>query len=81
MRVVEDDRVAERAVVLGLRTLDQAEVREGLRAGDAVLLDPSPSPGTRVRPRVVPEAEAPPAAAAAAGSERLGNAMSRGAVR
>jgi HlyD family secretion protein len=42
-------RVEQRMVRLGLRTLDAAEVLEGLTGGDTVLLGPSPTPGRRVR--------------------------------
>ena len=41
------------ALRLGLRTLDAAEVLDGLAAGDRVLLTPSVRPGERVRARVV----------------------------
>ena len=42
-------RVEERKVRLGLRTLDAAEVLEGLAAGDIVLLGTTPAPGQRVQ--------------------------------
>ena len=41
-------RVEQRAVRLGLRTLDAAEVLEGLIAGDTVLIGDAPRPGKRV---------------------------------
>jgi HlyD family secretion protein len=44
-----EGRVEERQVRLGLRTLDSAEVLEGLAAGDTVLLGPALKPGGRVR--------------------------------
>jgi HlyD family secretion protein len=47
-------RVALRSVRLGVRTLDAAEVLEGLRAGDKVLLGAAPEPGGRVRAEVGP---------------------------
>ena len=47
--VEHDGRVEERKARLGLRTLDMAEVLEGLVAGDVVLLGAAPKPGSRVR--------------------------------
>ncbi len=52
--VDRDGRVEQRAVRVGLRTLDAAEVVEGLSAGDTVLLGPAPAPGSRVRAEVQP---------------------------
>ena len=49
VHVVHDGRVEARALRLGLRTLEAAEVLEGLAAGDVVLLGPAPEPGRRVR--------------------------------
>jgi len=49
VRVAREGRVEERRLRLGLRTLDAAEVLEGLAAGDIVLLGPTPEPGRRVR--------------------------------
>jgi len=49
VRVVNDGRVEARPLRLGLRTLEAAEVLEGLAAGDIVLLGPAPEPGRRVR--------------------------------
>lgn len=49
VRLVQDGRVVVRAVQLGLRTLDAAEVQSGLAAGDVVLLGPSPAAGQRVK--------------------------------
>ena len=49
--VARDGRVEERRLRLGLRTLDAAEVLEGLAAGDVVLLGPAPAPGRRVQRR------------------------------
>jgi HlyD family secretion protein len=42
-------RVEQRVVRLGLRTLEAAEVLEGLAAGDMVLVGDAPPPGQRVR--------------------------------
>lgn len=47
--VAQDGVVQARSVKLGLRTLDAAEVLQGLAAGEAVLLGASPAPGSRVR--------------------------------
>lgn len=81
VRVLQDDRVQERVVQLGLRTLDAAEITQGLAAGELVLLDDQLAPGSRVRPRLVTQGAAP---AAGGGTSRdsnvgaaLGNAMGR----
>ena len=76
--IERDGRVTERRVRLGLRTLEAAEVREGLAAGDIVLLGTPPGPGARVRA----DTTAPPAAAARKGTREdagsaLTNAMGR----
>jgi HlyD family secretion protein len=47
--LARDGRVEARTVRLGLRTLDAAEVRDGLAEGDTVLLGPPLAPGSRVR--------------------------------
>ena len=44
-----DGRVEQRAVRLGLRTLEAAEVLDGVVAGDTVLIGSAPPPGQRVR--------------------------------
>lgn len=49
VRVVRSGRVEERALRLGLRTLEAAEVLDGLAAGDVVLVGPGPEPGKRAR--------------------------------
>jgi HlyD family secretion protein len=49
VQLVRDGRVEPRPVRLGLRTLDAAEVVEGLAAGDVVLTGAGPPPGRRVR--------------------------------
>ncbi len=49
VRVERDGRVEARPVRLGLRTLDAAEVLEGVAEGDRVLLGDTPAPGRRVR--------------------------------
>lgn len=53
LQVVQDGRVEERPVRLGLRTLGAAEVLQGLSDGDEVLLKPMATLGARVRTRVV----------------------------
>jgi HlyD family secretion protein len=47
--LARDGRVEARKVRLGLRTLDAAEVLDGLSAGELVLIGPAPQPGQRVR--------------------------------
>ena len=47
--VERDGRAEARTVRLGLRTLDSAEVLEGLVAGDTVLLGSAVQPGQRLR--------------------------------
>jgi HlyD family secretion protein len=56
--VERDGRVEERPVRLGLRTIDAAEVLDGLAEGDTVLLGPAPKPGSRVRADTSPHAVA-----------------------
>jgi len=51
--VVADGVAHERKVRLGLRTLDAAEVTQGLAAGERVLLRGILPPGQKVRPAVV----------------------------
>ena len=70
--VVHDGRVAERKVRLGLRTLEAAEVLEGLAGGDTVLLGAPPGPGRRVR---ADTAAAPATAARKGGREDAGSAL------
>lgn len=47
--LVRDGRVEARAVRLGLRTLDAAEIVEGLSEGDQVVIGAAPAPGQRAR--------------------------------
>lgn len=47
--VVRDGRVEARAVRVGLRTVDEVEILDGLRAGELVLVGAVPSPGQRAR--------------------------------
>ncbi len=44
-----DGRAQRREVTLGLRTLESAEVLQGLAAGDTVLLGPAPATGRRLQ--------------------------------
>jgi len=69
--LARDGRVELRKVRLGLRTLESVEVLEGLAAGDAVLVGPSPAPGKRVRA----DLQAPAAVRARGTKEAAGAAM------
>lgn len=78
--VAVDGRVAARTVRVGLRTMDAAEVAEGLQAGDLVLTGRQPlTPGQRVAVRLVPwtPGTALPVAAKEDASNALSNAMGR----
>lgn len=46
---VQDGRVVVRTVKLGLRTLNGVEIREGLQAGEVVIVGASPGAGSKVR--------------------------------
>ncbi|MBL0421701.1 efflux RND transporter periplasmic adaptor subunit [Ramlibacter sp. AW1] len=77
--VARDGRVQARKLRLGLRTLDAAEVLDGLSAGDLVLMGPAPAPGRRVHAEPVPWQpgndalpESPGGGAAAALSNSMG---------
>ena len=78
--VARDGRAQVQAVRLGLRTLDAAEVLQGLNAGDRVVLGDQVKAGARIRVRVVPwqpgKAATPGAAGPDAGSA-LTNAIGR----
>ena len=54
VRVLVDGRVQARPVRLGLRTLDAAEVLEGLAEGEQVLVGAAARPGQRAHARVLP---------------------------
>lgn len=79
VRVIEDGRIAERAVTLGLRTLGAAEVRSGLTPGEQVVLDRLLPVGRRVRARLVEPDLRDPATrgAAASGAAEVTNMMGR----
>ena len=53
VRVVRDGRIEERAVQVGLRTLDAVEVQAGLAEGDILVLDKKVRSGARVRVQLV----------------------------
>ena len=78
--VAESGRARLRTVALGLRTLEAAEVREGLAEGAQVLLAPKLQEGQRVRPRLQSPRPAPSSAQAGApgaAGAALSNAMGR----
>ncbi len=50
--VAQDGRASVRLVRLGLRTLEAAEVLEGLAQGDVVLMGAEPKPDARVRAKI-----------------------------
>ena len=78
--VAQEGRAQERSVRLGLRTLDAAEVLDGLTAGDAVLLGRTLKPGARVQPQAVawqPGTSALPGARAEDAGSAMTNAMGR----
>lgn len=79
VRVIQDGRIEERDVGLGLRTLGAAEVRLGLAEGDEVVLDMRLPIGQRVRARVVePDLQGAGAGAGAgSGAAQLTNMMGR----
>jgi HlyD family secretion protein len=76
-----DGRARERQVRLGLRTLEAAEVLEGLEEGDVVLLSRGVKVGDRVRPKFITSVPATGTAknpgAGGSGATTLTNAMGR----
>jgi HlyD family secretion protein len=70
-------RVEQRAVRLGLRTLEAAEVLEGLAAGDTVLIGNAPPPGQRVHADVTAVATAAAKPAREDAGSAMTNAMGR----
>lgn len=70
-------RVEQRAVRLGLRTLEAAEVLEGLAAGDLVLVGDAPPPGKRVHADVTAVAPAAAKPAREDAGSAMTNAMGR----
>ncbi len=79
--IARDGRAEARTVRLGLRTLDAAEVLEGLAAGDTVLLASAIKPGSRVRADTLARAASPdprkPNATREDAGAALSNAMGR----
>jgi HlyD family secretion protein len=72
-----DGRVEARPVRLGLRTLDAAEILEGLSEGERVLIGTAPLPGQRVRVDTAgTSAVAPPPQTGKGAKEDAGAAMS-----
>ncbi len=70
-------RVEPRAVRLGLRTLEAAEVLEGLEAGGTVLIGDAPPPGKRVHADVHAVAKAAAKPAREDAGSAITNAMGR----
>jgi HlyD family secretion protein len=75
--IERDGRVEQRVVRLGLRTLDAAEVLEGLAAGDTILTGKSPTPGHGVRADLTAVVKAAAKPAREDAGTALGNAMGR----
>ena len=75
--LARDGRVEARKVRLGLRTLDAAEILEGLSEGELVLIGTAPLPGQRVRvDTAAPPAVPTPTQAGKGTKEDAGAAMS-----
>jgi HlyD family secretion protein len=68
--VARDGRAQAQAVRLGLRTLDAAEVLQGLSAGDLVLLGDQVKAGARVRVQAVPWQPGKPTTPGVAGAAK-----------
>jgi HlyD family secretion protein len=51
--VIQDGRAQNRSVRLGMRTLEAAEVLDGLSDGDVVVMGGTTQPGSRVRAKPV----------------------------
>lgn len=75
--LAKDGRVQARKVQLGLRTLQAAEVLQGLAAGDTVLVGAAPPPGARVKADTAAGAALAAKPAAADAGAALTNAMGR----
>jgi len=75
--LAQDGRVRARTVTLGLRTLDMAEVLQGLATGDTVLLGAAPAPGARVKAEPVAGAARSAKDGAGNAGSALTNAMGR----
>lgn len=74
--IVRDGRAVERKVRLGMRTLDMAQVLEGLAVGDTVLLGAAAQPGQRVRPDFSAAVAVPAGKGRSANREDAGAALS-----
>ena len=76
--LARDGRVEARKVRLGLRTLDAAEILDGLSVGELVLIGTAPQPGKRVRAdtQAVPSTRSGSATKESAGAA-MSNAMGR----
>lgn len=77
--IVQDGRLQPRPVRLGLRTLQAAEVVQGLKAGDQVALGTAAGPGQRVRPQ--PTGWQAAGAPASLPPEDINRTMTRGLER
>ena len=78
VHIERDGRVDARKVRLGLRTLDVAEVLEGLVEGDVVLLGATPKPGSRIRiDTAVPATKSSRKGTAEDAGSAMSNAMGR----
>lgn len=73
--VAHDGRVQARRLQLGLRTVAQVEVLDGLADGDAVLIGEAPPPGERVR--TVPWVPASPGGSGGDAGAAMTQAMGR----
>lgn len=75
LRVLRDGRVEQRAVKLGLATLDAAEVTEGLAAGEVVLIGSTLAAGARARADTQAAAAQRAARGGQASKDNAGGAM------
>lgn len=75
LHVLRDGRVEQRAVKLGLTTLDAAEVTEGLAAGEVVLLGSTLTAGARARADTQASAAQRAAHGGQASKDNAGGAM------
>jgi HlyD family secretion protein len=74
--VIESGRVAQRLLKLGLRTLEAAEVLQGLSEGEQVLIGAAPEIGDRVRAVLNEKAIFTTTKALGASKDNAGSAMS-----
>lgn len=78
--VAQDGRAENRALRLGLRTLEAVEVLDGLREGEPVLLGSDIQDGSRVRPKIVSWTPGPTSQRPAGGAD-MGAALSSAVAR